>query len=144
MNLGQYTSFNNVIRYCETELVAVQDGDDISCPQRLHRAANQLRLSGADIHGGSLVEFNGNYPATEDLGIAVMDRALKKSQNSRDPGFLHSQYPVWQGAIEHFLFNGTAVMRTGVFRALNGFSDHGNVPRNRCNMDTEFYARFFL
>ena len=50
-NLSQFTSFNNVSRYFETDLVAIQDGDNVSLPHRVHLAGNTLRLAGADIFG---------------------------------------------------------------------------------------------
>ncbi len=42
-NLSQFTSFNNVSPFFETDLVAIQDGDDVSLPRRVHLAGNTLR-----------------------------------------------------------------------------------------------------
>lgn len=141
MNLGQYTSFNNVVRFCETGLIGVQDGDDVSHPRRLFRAGNHLRLSGAEISGGSLVEFEGPHVPKEQLQASV---ATANSGRGEKSSYLRSQYPVWDGSIEHFLFNGSCVMHSAVFKELGGFSDYGSVLRNRCNLDTEFYARAFF
>lgn len=143
VNLGQYTSFNNVVGFCETQLVAVQDGDDVSCRKRLFQSGNHLRLSGADIFGGALIGFEGDFSTqTERTATASQEPAEVNEQTASAD--LNSRYPVWDGAIEHFLFNGSAMMRLDAFRQLGGFSDYGTTARNRCNLDTEFYARAYF
>jgi glycosyltransferase involved in cell wall biosynthesis len=137
-NLGQFTTFNNVFPYLETNLVAIQDADDISLPHRLHLAGNHLRLADADFFGGRFETFEyGNNRADGD-GLAG-----RPAHPSRDtPPYWASRYPK-RYEQSHFLQNTTAVMRKGSFEALRGFSDYGDVDRNKCGLDTEFFVRAF-
>jgi GT2 family glycosyltransferase len=131
--LGQFTSFNNVLPYRETGLMAVQDADDISLPQRIWLAGNALRLADADIFGGRTRRF---------WDERLPDEAVGREQRRRLPRpdrYRFSQFPA-RGQ-EHFLLNPTAVMRASAFEALGGFADFGEVERNRWALDTEFYAR---
>ncbi len=131
-NIGQFHSFNNVSPYFETALVAVQDGDDISRPDRLHRSGNLLRLADADIFGGRSQVF-GEVPA--ELG------GRRGPRRRRGPLFAWSRYP-YTGA-GFFLENPTAMFRVAAFEAVRGFADYGDLDRNKCGLDTEFYARAF-
>jgi hypothetical protein len=131
-NIGQFQSFNNVFPYFETGLVAVQDADDISRPDRLHRSGNLLRLADADIFGGRSQIF-GDVPS--ERGGRCNSRTRRKHL------FAPSVYP-YMGA-GFFLENPTAMFRVAAFEALRGFGDYGNLDCNKCGLDTEFYARAF-
>ncbi len=133
-NIGPYSSFNNVVPYLETELVAVQDGDDISLPHRIHTAANALRLSGAEIFGGRTRPFGSDTslrPSNTEPG-AVMQVARPSYRGSKVPT------PRSQG---HIIEHPTAMYRIGAFERLGGYSDFGRTDRNCCGLDTEFYLR---
>jgi hypothetical protein len=131
-NVGQFASFNNVVPYLETRWVAVQDGDDISRPERLHFSGNFLRLSGADIFGGATRHFCRG--ADDDASGGPL-AALPEPRVGR------SSVPM-PGA-RFFLQNPTAMIRASTFEALHGFSDYGDLERNKCGLDTEFYIRAY-
>ena len=135
-NLGQFVSFNNVFPYLETNLVAIQDADDISLPHRFRLAGNQLRLADADIFGGCFEIFEHVAHPQSDTG------PLEHLGNVDDPirPYSASEYPRRYERV-HFLQNPTAVMRKAVFEMLRGFSDYGDTDRNKCGLDTEFYVR---
>jgi hypothetical protein len=133
-NIGQFQSFNNVFPFFETGLVAVQDADDLSRPDRLHRSGNLLRLADADVFGGCSQIF-GDVPAKQS---GSGRRSLRPRSKLL---FAPSVYP-YTGA-GFFLENPTAMFRVSAFEALRGFSDHGDLDCNKCGLDTEFYARAF-
>ena len=56
-NIGQFASFNNIFPFLETNLIAIQDADDISLPGRIKIAGNHLRLADADFFGGRFETF---------------------------------------------------------------------------------------
>jgi glycosyltransferase involved in cell wall biosynthesis len=135
-NVGQFASFNNVIPFVESDLVAVQDADDISLPHRLALAGNALRLAGADIFGGGVRLFGSElrlHPAHSRSGV--------RAQWRRRPSHRFSDYPSYRRG--YFLENPTAVMHARAFERLGGFSDFGEIYRNRCGLDTEFYLRAY-
>jgi len=136
-NLSQFTSFNNVAPYFETELVAVQDGDDVSLPHRIHFAGNMLRLSGADIFGSAVVIHHGSEPVVE-----VGWNQLPADMFIRQQGDLC--IPHWPTpGVYWFLFNPSMVLRADVFRVLGGFGDFGGNVRNRTGHDIEFCLRAY-
>ncbi|MEM8732837.1 MAG: glycosyltransferase [Planctomycetota bacterium] len=120
-NLGQYTSFNNVSEYFETDLVAVQDSDDVSLPHRISWSGNLLRWCGADYFAGAMEQFG----AEEPLPV----------RRSRYPHHKHSPY---------FAMNPTACFQVSMFRSLGGYADFGSHERNRCGFDTEFMNRAYF
>lgn len=136
-NLSQFTSFNNVAPYFETDLVAVQDGDDISLPHRIQFAGNMLRLSGADIFGSAVVIHHGSEPVVE-VGWNQLPADMFISQEA-DVAF--SSWPT--PGVYWFVFNPTMVLRTDVFRVLGGFGDFGGNVRNRTGHDIEFCLRAY-
>jgi glycosyltransferase involved in cell wall biosynthesis len=133
-NIGPYSSFNNVLPFLTTGLVAVQDGDDISLPGRIHQAGNTLRLADAEIFGGRTRPFGAlallGPSATRAGGVKTVARAPYRS----------SRVPPRQ-PLGHLLEHPTAVYRTDAFERLGGFSDFGRTDRNCCSLDTEFYLR---
>jgi hypothetical protein len=131
-NIGQFQSVNNVFPFLETGLVAVQDADDRSRPDRLHRSGNLLRLADADIFGGRSQIFG-------DVAAEGSERGDPRRR--RQPLFAPSVYP-YAGA-GFFLENPTAMFRAAAFEALRGFSNYGDLDCNKCGLDTEFYARAF-
>ena len=119
-NIGQYTSFNNVSEYFETDLVAVQDGDDISLPHRLSISGNLLDLSGAEYFAAAMEQFG----TEEELPL----------RRSGYPSRKNSPY---------FAMNPTACFRVSMFRSLGGYADFGSHERNRGGLDTEFMNRAY-
>jgi hypothetical protein len=136
-NIGQFASFNNVIPCLETELVAIQDADDISLPNRLHQAGNLLRLSQADVFGSACETFGDAsvvQPARNDASqttVAPRER------------FVYSVYPSSAYGVGYFVHNPSVVMRAASFASVGGFADFGNVLLNRASVDTEFYIRAY-
>lgn len=134
-NLSQFTSFNNVSPFFETGLVAVQDGDDVSLPDRLNVAGNMLRLASADIFGSSVVICDADEPmVTDGFDRLPPDVPIRRRQNI---GI--SAWPTPE--VYWFLFNPSMVLRTDAFRQLGGFGDFGGNVRNRCGHDIEFCLR---
>jgi hypothetical protein len=137
-NIGQFASFNNVFPFLETDLVAVQDADDISLPHRLHHAGNCLRLGQTDVYGAACETFGEMllvYPAhdeTEQTTVAPRER------------FRYSVYPSLADGVGYFVQNPTAVMRAAAFASIGGFADFGDVLLNRASVDTEFYIRAYF
>lgn len=119
-NIGQYTSFNNVSEFFETDLVAVQDGDDLSLPHRLSLSGNLLELSGADYFAAAMEQFGASEPLP--------------NRRSRYPHRKHSPY---------FALNPTACFRVSMFRSLGGYTDFGAHERNRGGLDSEFMNRAY-
>jgi GT2 family glycosyltransferase len=142
-NLGQFVSFNNVFPYLETSFVAVQDADDMSLPQRIHRAGNALRLADADIFGARLRQFGEQWakPITRTRAPTVEERGHSRSALHRGDRYRFSRYPA--GNRGNFLENPSAVMRVSAFEMLGGFADFGELNRNRCGVDTELYLRAY-
>jgi glycosyltransferase involved in cell wall biosynthesis len=136
-NLGQFMSFNNVVPFLETRLVAVQDADDISLPHRLHWAGNALRLADAGIFGGWTRYFR--HPASPSPCDDDPDGPAGRAQGSRHGVSLWPR----PGEYRYFLENPTAVMRVEAFEGLGGFTDYGDTDRNKCGVDTEFYVRAY-
>lgn len=133
-NIGQFTSFNNVSRFWETDLVAVQDADDISLPHRLAWSAEMLDRTGADYFGAAVETFGD-----EQVILPIMKESETLKVIPRDQ-FRRSFYPEWDRS-NYFLENPTAMFRTAMFRELGGYADFGNRLMNRTSLDTEFQLR---
>ncbi len=133
-NIGQFQSFNNVAPYWETDLVAVQDADDISLPHRLYRAGQMLHGSGADYFGGAVELFG------DDELIRPVLSETKQLERMRRADYRRSFYPQW-AKTDYFLENPTAVFRTAMFREMGGYADFGSRLMNRTSLDTEFQLR---
>jgi hypothetical protein len=133
-NIGQFQSFNNVARYWETDLVAVQDADDISLPHRLAWSAEMLDRTGADYFGAAVETFGD-----ENVILPVMFESENLQVIPRDE-IRRSFYPQWEKS-NYFLENPTAMFRTAMFRELGGYADFGNRLMNRTSLDTEFQLR---
>lgn len=124
-NVGQYVSLNNVSEFFETDLVAIQDGDDISLPDRLHVSGNLLRLCDADYFAATMEQFGQD----EQRETEAMKRRFRRSFH---PYGDHQLY---------FAMNPTACFRVSAFRRLGGYSDFGGRDRNRGGLDSEFMIR---
>jgi hypothetical protein len=133
-NIGQFTSFNNVSGFWETDLVAVQDADDISLPHRLAWSAEMLDRTGADYFGAAVETFGD-----EQVILPIMKESETLKVIPRDQ-FRRSFYPEWDRS-NYFLENPTAMFRTAMFRELGGYADFGNRLMNRTSLDTEFQLR---
>lgn len=133
-NIGQFQSFNNVFRYFETPLCAVQDADDISLPHRISQAGQMLHYSGADVYGGT-VELFGDDEVIRPTMLGPETREKVKRSTIRG-----SFFPV-RGTHSYFLENPTAMFRVSTFQALGGFADFGDRLMNRASLDAEFQQR---
>ena len=119
-NIGQFQSFNNVSRYFETELAAIQDSDDISFPNRIHWAGQMMHYSQADFFAGAVQLFGDGQ--------------------THSPSIRRSFYPR-QNQDWYFAENPTATFRVSMFRDVGGFADFGDQLSNRASLDTEFQLR---
>lgn len=136
-NLSQYTSFNNVIPYLETDFVAIQDGDDVSLPDRIVRAVDSLRLSHADIFTAALEQFGEVVERHSQVPVSEV-----KFRSVPTAARIDSKLP--QKSRLCFANNATVVMRVTKFCELGGFTDYGSAVVNRAALDTEFYLRAYL
>ncbi|QDT12581.1 glycosyltransferase [Planctomycetes bacterium K23_9] len=124
-NLGQYSSFNNVSEFFETDLVAVQDGDDISLPHRLSVSGNLLRLCDAEFFAATMVQFGDEAFANEF---------------SDEKRYRRSVYPRGH-RVGYFAMNPTACFSVSMFRRLGGYTNFGASESNRGGLDSEFMLR---
>ncbi|MEZ5941982.1 MAG: glycosyltransferase [Planctomycetaceae bacterium] len=135
-NIAQFQSFNNMFPYLETDLVAVQDADDISRPNRFAEAATLLHYADADYFGGA-VEMFGD----KTVHMPVMHETKQTSRMVRSR-YRASYYPKYQWA-EYFMENPTSVFRKSMFERVGGYADFGGALVNRASLDTEFQIRCF-
>lgn len=133
-NIGQFQSFNNVVRYFETPLCAVQDADDISLPHRLWWAGQMLHYSDADAFGATVELFGGDH-VIRPIFTSHEPRVLEPRATIR-----RSFFPL-RGLHGYFLENPTAVFRVDMFKMLGGFADFGDRLMNRASIDSEFQQR---
>lgn len=133
-NIGQFQSFNNVIPCCETDLVFVQDSDDISLPHRLAWTAELFHRTGADYFGAAVELFGDDVLIRPTLVVGDELKTIPRA--SRRGSF----YPRWETA-GYFVENPTAAFRVAMFRELGGYADFGNRQQNRACLDTEFQLR---
>jgi glycosyltransferase involved in cell wall biosynthesis len=136
-NIGQFQSFNNVVRYFETPLCAVQDADDISLPHRLWWAGQMLHYSDADAFGATVELFGGEH-VIRPIFTSSEPRILVRRAKIR-----RSFFPL-RGRHGYFLENPTAVFRVDMFRMLGGFADFGDRLMNRASIDSEFQQRLLF
>lgn len=136
-NIGQFSSFNNVSRYFETDYAAVQDADDISMPHRIGWSIESMKLADADFFAGA-VQLFGNMKT-----IVPEQPECETFAEIEIPQFRRSYYPPL-GRVRYFAENPTLVMKVDAFRGLGGFADFGDPLSNRASVDTEFQCRALL
>ena len=128
-NIGQFMTFNNVLQHVEGEFVAVQDGDDISLPDRLAWSVDALRLTDADF-----------FAAAAEVFESAEENSVGNGAVTGSPTLRTSCYPVLRYQM-YFAENPTLVMRASAFRDIGGFADFGDRLSNRCSVDTELQMR---
>lgn len=132
-NIGQFASFNNIEPWMETEFAAVQDGDDISRPNRIRESCRHLQFTHCELFASATQMF-GEPELMKDVGHEQLDDGtwIRRSvfPSARNPSY--------------FLENPTLVVRVSAFRRLGGFADFGSGPRARTSLDTEFMNRAYL
>ena len=89
-NLGQFVSFNNVFPYLETDLIAIQDADDISLPHRLHLAGNLLRLADADFFGDGSRRSNTVRPRKPSMNRSRPPTMVESKSLPTGPANTHA------------------------------------------------------
>ena len=136
-NIGQFMSLNNAVKFCETELIAVQDADDISMPHRITTGGNLLRLCDGDFFGGAVQLFGDDNlirPVHEKTDhLELVERAERR----------FSFFPP-ASSIPYFLENPTAIFRRDMFCQRGGYADFGTREMNRASLDSEFLLRCFF
>lgn len=120
-NMGQFQAVNAIASRFTSKYLAIQDGDDISFPYRLRYSVACLEASRAHVFGAGMEPFGDFCP--EDLSWL----------------FLQSFFP-GKGS-GHFLANPTLVLRTDVFRLLAGYTDFGQLDRNKASNDSDLCYR---
>lgn len=134
-NIGQFSTFNNVTAFAETDYIAVHDADDLSLQHRIAWSVETLQLADCDFFAAG-VEIFGDVPNEKADG-------LSNSMSHERPARRCSRYPVLKH-VGYFAENPTLVMRRTAFVELGGFADFGDRLANRASLDTEFQARSFL
>lgn len=114
---GQFMTVNAVEQYLETDYILIQDGDDVSDPQRARISALSLELSGAGLFSSAVRLFGGG------------------------PRTLLSSYPF--DGCRYYMINPASAIRCSEFVRLGGYFDFGGAARNRCSLDTDFFLRAF-
>lgn len=134
-NIGQFSTFNNMTAFAETDYIAVHDADDLSLRHRIAWSVETLQLADCDFFAAG-VEIFGDVPDEKADG-------LSNSMSHERPTHRRSRYPVLK-RVGYFAENPTLVMRRTAFVELGGFADFGDRLANRASLDTEFQARSFL
>jgi len=114
-DIGQFMAVNAVEQYLETDYLLIQDGDDISDPNRAFVSALSLCLSGAGLFSSAVRLFGGG------------------------PRMLLSSYP-YDGC-RYYVINPASAIRRSEFVRLGGYFSYGGAARDRCSLDTDFFLR---
>ena len=120
---GPYKIANAVFPGLKAEYVALNDGDDISYPDRLWKQVQRLKVSGAEITCCSMV----NKLVGESNGCKDMTYWLGKSIPAKRVFDKHGPWGV--------LINGSRLMKRELFNKVNGFKNEN------CGMDFQFDNR---
>lgn len=99
------------LQYCEHELVARMDSDDLAVPQRFARQLAFLQQTGAAVVGGAIAEFC----ETPDQVLSVRTcpaQVMREHVRFRNP-FNHMTV----------MFRKSAIIKAGSYRPLEGFED---------------------
>lgn len=113
-NVGLGRALNEGMKHCRFEYVARMDSDDISLPDRMEKQLAVFRDRQVDIVGGTLIEFNEQYP--EGLHKRQLPREhdeILKFARRRNP-FNHPCVT----------YKKTSVMNAGGYQHFDGFEDY--------------------
>jgi hypothetical protein len=116
-DIGQFLSANAVVPRMETDILLIQDGDDISEPERVFDTARAMKLARADLFSSSVRAFGG------ELRI------------------LAASYP--RPGSWYYAPNPSCAVTRQLMERLGGYADFGHIDRNRTSLDTEFFMRAY-
>ncbi len=109
---GPYRITNGVFHNMTSDFIAIQDGDDLSRPDRLWRQIQSLKHHDAEMISSASANF-------VDVGSVDDETLQRRCQNEPiiRPGTVYESVPRGR------LINATRTMRRDLFERLNGFSD---------------------
>lgn len=116
-DIGQFLSANAVVPRMQTDYLLIQDGDDISEPNRAWVTAKSMQLAQADLFSSAVRAFGG------ELRI------------------LAASYP--RPGSWYYAPNPSCAISKKLMLELGGYADFGNIDRNRTSLDTEFFMRAY-
>lgn len=107
---GPYRITNAVFHNFRSDFIAIQDGDDLSRPDRLWRQLQTLKYHRAEMISSAAVNFL-DWESTEDPGL----QNRMKIEPVIRPGTIYASTPRGR------LVNNTRTMKRDMFERLNGF-----------------------
>jgi len=116
-DIGQFLSANAIVPRMQTDILLIQDGDDISEPNRAWVTAKSMAAAGADLFSSAVRAFGG------ELRI------------------LAASYP--RPGSWYYAPNPSCAISKKLMLELGGYADFGNIDRNRTSLDTEFFMRAY-
>lgn len=84
-NIGYLKSINKLLKLCRNELIAFQDADDISHPQRLELQSDYLNKSGLDITGTNYALITKSNKILRKVNVESRENKLKQLIQSQNP-----------------------------------------------------------
>jgi hypothetical protein len=123
-SIGPYRSTNRIADRLETDLLAIQDSDDIALPHRLRLSIDEMLGEKAEMWGGAMRQF-ASYESRTSRSI---------NRVTRTPLHRSGWHP-WRISPDGALINGTRLLKVGCFRRLGGFASF------RGSSDCEFTTR---
>ena len=134
MNIGQFMTVNNLVPFFETNHLVFLDGDDVSVSQRVWEGINLLDLTRSDLFGSRIKMFGDEYEWS-------IQYVTQKSWVKRSQRHWNCTYPHEIG--HHYFPNTSLIMTKKSFVDLGGFTDFGDVTKNKTANDTELLYRYF-
>lgn len=123
-SIGPYRSTNRIVDRLETDLLAIQDSDDIALPHRLRLSIGEMLRARAEMWGGAMMQFATYESRTSRTSDKVNRVPIHKS----------GWHP-WRISPDGALINGTRLLTVECFRRLGGFAAF------RGSSDCEFTTR---
>ncbi len=109
--LGPFRIANEMMRFCQTDYVAIQDADDIALPTRIACSVNELKMKGRHFYGAFMENFcDHRYP-----GQHIREKSMTAPW--------HHSGILWAVCPEGALINGTLVFHRARFVELEGYGD---------------------
>lgn len=124
-NCGPYAISNSLVRHMVSGFIGIVDSDDIMLPAHFKTALNDLKQSGSDAWGSTMMQFLNPMENHNERNKRLIGR-MPYIDSGQQPDCI--PYPR--------LINGTMVIKKKTFEELNGFD--GSMF---CGADTEFSQR---